>query len=162
MTRTQLLAPILVSILALTACADTGTTTGVLVTGTSGCSNLSGNFDATAFTATSVSNSTVRQDLLGGGGTFGVNFANGNFTSTFLGASDTTATSRTGAFTSSGSSITMGNQPLFTGGATGDQVFTCSAFGNTLTLTSSNTNFVFPGTTTPQSANVTITLRRST
>jgi hypothetical protein len=150
------------SVLALAGCADTGATTGVLVTASGSCANLSGNFEATGFTVTSTANSTVRQDLLGGGGTFGLDFADGNFTSTFLGASDTTATTNTGAFTATSGSITLGNQTLFTGGATGSQLFTCSVFGNTLTLTSPNTNFLFPGTTTAQPANITITLRRTT
>src|SRR3954468_17442862 len=134
------------------ACADSGTTTGVFVTGTSGCSNLSGRFDATSFNATSVTNSSVRQDLLGGGGTFDVDFTGGNFTSTFFGSSDSTATTRSGAFNTTGGSITLGNQTLFTGGAAGNQLFTCSVFGNTLTLTTPNTNFLFPGTTTAQPA----------
>jgi hypothetical protein len=151
------------SVMALTGLIATGCSDPLDVVDESGCANISGVFTATNLTAVNLNNASVSQNLLGNGGSFTLTFNNGNFTSTFIpttGAQSTTRSGSIGMNVDDGI-ITLGTAALFTGGAGGNQSFSCLLSGNTLTLTNPNTQFDFSQTGTTSPARVTVTLTRN-
>jgi hypothetical protein len=151
------------SMLALTALAAAGCEDPIEAVDTTGCASLSGTFAATNFTAVSLTNATVSQNLLGNGGSFTLTFNNGNFTSIFIpttGGQSMTNSGTVGINTDDGL-ITLGTTALFKGGADGSQTFSCLLSGNTLTLANLNTQFDFGQTGTTSPAQVRLTLVKS-
>ena len=152
------------SVLALTALTAAGCSDPLDVVDESGCANISGTFAATNFTAVSLSNANVSQNVLGNGGSFTLTFNNGNFTSSFIPTSGGQSMTRTGTIGMNVDDgiITLGTAALFTGGPGGNQSFSCLLNGNTLTLTNLNTQFDFGQTGTTSPARITVTLVRNT
>ncbi len=123
------------------------------------CANLSGNFQATSFTATGTQNATLTNNFLSNGGAFTLAFSNGTtFNSSFTPQTGGTAMTETGTVTTSGNTITLGNQALWTNGISGAQTFACSIAGNTLTLSDTAATFMFAGDTIARPARFDITL----
>jgi hypothetical protein len=153
------------SVRALTALVAAGCSDDDLdVVGTpNGCASLSGTYTATSFTATSISNATVSQNLLANGGSFRLVFNNNTFTSTFIPTTAGQSMTQSGSVTVNGdaSIITLGTSALFAGGASGNQSFSCVLNGNTLLLRNSNTLFNFGQTGTNSPASISITLVKS-
>ncbi len=145
----------LVLAVALGACSSNND-----VTGTNSCSNLSGNFTATSFTATGTSNATLTNNFLSNGGAFTLGFNNGTFNSSFTPQTGGTPMTQTGSSLLASNIITLGTQPLFAGAPSGAQTFTCSLSGNTLTLSNTNSLFTFPGDSIPRPSQFNITLTR--
>ncbi len=125
------------------------------------CSNLSGTFTATSFTATGTQNTSNVNNFLNNGGAFNLSFNNGSFNSSFTSATGATPMTQTGAVTTSGTTITLGNNALWTNGLTGAQSFTCGISGNTLTLSDTAGAFMFPGDTVAEPARFNIVLTHS-
>ncbi len=130
------------------------------VTVNTSCANLSGNFTATSFTATGTQNAALSNNFLSNGGAFTLSFNNGTFNSAFVSQTGANPMAQAGTFTTSGSTITLGNQALFTGGVSGAQTFTCSLNGNTLILTNTSSSYLFAGQSSAQPARIDITLTR--
>jgi hypothetical protein len=151
------------SVLALTALIATGCSDPLDTVDESGCASLSGSFAATNFTAVSLNNATVSQNLLGNGGSFSLTFNSGNFTSIFIPTAGGQSMTRTGTVVMNVDDgiITLGTAALFTGGASGNQSFSCLLNGNTLTLTNLNTLFDFGQTGSSSPARITLVLVRS-
>lgn len=144
--------------LALGACSSNNDT----VAPQSSCANLTGNFNATAFTATGTSNATLTNNFLANGGAFTLGFTNGSFNSSFKrSATDTARVAVNGTSTVSGNTLTLGTTPLFAGAPSGSQMFTCTLTGNTLTLTNTNSLFMFPGDSIPRPSRFDITLTKT-
>ncbi len=144
--------------LVLGACSSNNDVTG---SETKTCNNLSGTFTATAFTATGTSNAALTNNFLSNGGAFTLAFNDGGFNSSFIPATGMAADTVSGTVTASGNTITLGSNPLFVGAPSGAQVFTCTVSGNTLTLTNTNTLFLFPGDSIARPAQFNLTLTHS-
>ena len=141
-------------VLGMAACDSGDDGTGVI-----GCDAITGLFTATTFTATGSTNATLTNNFLANGGSFKLNFSSGVYTSTYVSSTGVAPMTRTGIASISSNSITLaGSDALFTGGATGNKVFSCSRQGNTITLTANNTTYVFPGQAGAQPARINITM----
>ncbi len=130
------------------------------VTTNTSCTNLTGNFAATSFTVAGTQNTSLSNNFMSSGGAFTLSFNNGTFTSSFVSQTGANPVSQAGTVTTTGNTITLGNQAIFTGAAAGAQTFTCTLNGNVLTLTNTSSSFMFAGQSTAQPARVDITLTR--
>jgi hypothetical protein len=149
---------------ALAAC-DNGTDL-VTTLVNNNCANLAGLFTATSMTATAKAHVTPHDsaggvhDYLANGGAFSLVFSNsgGTFNSSFTQQTKQAPLVQTGAVTTAGNTITLGNNTLFEPGITGPQTFTCAISAPTLSLVDSAATFPFAGDTVPEPAIISITL----
>jgi hypothetical protein len=145
-------------VFAFAACDDKEDPTG----GANSCLGLSGNYVASTFTATGTSNTSLSNNFLSNGGSFSLTFLTGSFTSRFTPSTGAATTTRTGVYTTAGTSTaSFGGQPLFTGVVGGAQQYTCAESNGTLTL-NANTLYAFGTDTTHVPAKINIVLNKTT